>query len=438
MYRLNKRAFEILAAEVQKCGSDGEIGKTECLIVMKRLEKLRREKGHPANVDELRDTVVDVFPQFSEKAIKQAARANQPSAIFSKIRWAAILVTTVTGVVWVVNLPYPMIRWPIAKTVPILLLPSFISMDRNYRGAVNYVEQADQLINKATSQADIERGAEKNKEAQKYLDHLPVWFLGYYPQAYCRFFSCTWKFTLDEFEDARRRVARMDAKVFQEKNAFTLLAEAENALGVAKQQYEQAKNAQEQQQAIASMQVVLDTLEQIPKETLAGKTAQTKLIAYERDFGKVTHNITGNSQTGSLIEAAKVFALQAAQVSQNPPHPAQKWKQAENLWVEAIERLQKIRVEEPNYLEAQKLLAAYQSNLGIVQSRKQAESESTQAFNEANRRIQRLVAYPPTDRNQFKGELMGIINELKTVKPGTSAYAEAQQLLRSAQQRLQQ
>ncbi|RUR73164.1 hypothetical protein ACF3DV_05210 [Chlorogloeopsis fritschii PCC 9212] len=437
MYRLNKRAFEILATEVQKCSSDGEIGKTECLIVMKRLEQLRREKGHPANVDELRDTVVDVFPQFSEKAIKQAAKANQSPAIFSKIRWAAILVTTVTGVVWVVNLPYPMIRWPIAKTAPILLLPSFISMDRNYRGAVNYVEQADQLINKATSQADIERGAEKNKEAQKYLDNLPVWFLGYYPQAYCRFFSCTWKFTFDEFEDARRRVARMDAKVFQEKNAFTLLAEAENALGVAKQQYEQAKNAQEQQQAIASMQVALDTLEQIPKETLAGKTAQTKLVAYDRDFSKVTHNITGNSQTASLIEAAKVFALQAAQVSQNPPHPAEKWQQAEKLWVEAIERLQKIRVEEPNYLEAQKLLAAYQSNLGDVQSRKQAESESKQALNEANRRIQRLVAYPPTDRNQFKGELMGIIKELKTVKPGTSAYAEAQQLLISAQ-RLQQ
>ncbi|MFQ4141339.1 hypothetical protein [Chlorogloeopsis sp. ULAP02] len=75
-----------------------------------------------------------------------------------------ILVTTVTGSVWVVNLPYPMIRWPVAKTAPILLLPSFISMDRNYRGTVNYVEQADQLINKATSQADIEYGADKVKE----------------------------------------------------------------------------------------------------------------------------------------------------------------------------------------------------------------------------------------------------------------------------------
>ncbi|MFQ4141338.1 hypothetical protein [Chlorogloeopsis sp. ULAP02] len=243
---------------------------------------------------------------------------------------------------------------------------------------------------------------------------------------------------MDEFEDARRRVARMDAKVFQEKNAFTLLIEAENVLGVAKQQYEQAKNAQEQKKAIASMQAALDTLEQIPRETLAGKTAQVKLSAYERDFGKVTNNITGNRQTESLIEAAKVFALKAAQVLQNPPHLGQKWQQAEKLWLEAIERLQKIQVGEPLYLEAQKLLAAYQSNLGIVQSRKQAETESTQALNKANEQIQRLVAYPPTDRNQFKGELMGIINELKTVKPGTSAYAEAQQLLISAQQRLQQ
>ncbi|MCX7592178.1 MAG: hypothetical protein N2235_00160 [Fischerella sp.] len=219
---------------------------------------------------------------------------------------------------------------------------------------------------------------------------------------------------------------------------MTLLTEAETALQTAKQQYEQAKNAQEQQKAIASMQAALDTLEQIPKETLAGKTAQTKLAAYERDFGKVVNTLTGDRQTSSLIEAAKVFALQAAQVSQHPPHPAEKWEQIEKLWLEPIERLQKVKVGEPNYLEAQKLLATYQSNLGIVQTRKQAESKSTQALKQANEQIQRLIAFPPTDRNQFKGELMGIINHLKTIKPGTIAYAEAQQLLISAQQRLQQ
>ncbi len=72
-------------------------------------------------------------------------------------------------------------------------------MDHHYRGALAAVEQADQLINKATANTDIERGAQKVAEAQQHLDSLPVWFLGYYPQMYCGFVGCGWKFTLDEF-----------------------------------------------------------------------------------------------------------------------------------------------------------------------------------------------------------------------------------------------
>ena len=356
--------------------------------------------------------------------------------MFSKIKWAVMLLTSAAGMLWLVNLPYPMIRLPIAKTAPILLLPSFISMDHHYRGAINSLEQADQLVNKATSSSDIERGGEKVKEAQKNLDNLPVWFLGYYPQSYCSLFGCTWKFTLDEFEEARRRVARMDAQVFQEKNALTPQMQAEKAFLEAKQQYEQATNPQDKQKAIASMQTAIDTLEQIPRETLAQKTAQTKLPAYRRDFEKITSSAVGNNQTGTLIEAAKLFALQAAQASQNPPHTADEWGQIETLWLQAIDRLQKIQVGETNYLEAQKLLATYQTNVGIAQTRRKAESESQEILKQANQQIQRLIAYPPSNPQQLKGEIQGIINQLNTVKPGTTTYAEAKQLLLSAQNRL--
>ncbi len=266
MYRLNKRAFEILLKELETCSGNDEISKIERQIVMKRLEKLRREKGSPITIDELRDTVVDTFPQFSEKVLKQAAKANQPPGFFSNIKWVVILTTTTAGIVWVVNLPYPMIRKPIAKTAPILLLPSFINMDYHYREAIKNLEQAEQLIDKATSTADIELGAEKVKAAQKNLDNLPVWFLDYYPQAYCGWFDCSWKFTFDEFETARRKVAQLDAIVFQDKNALTPLEQAEKAVIIAKQQYEQANNYKQKQQAIASWQAGIDKLEQIPQQ----------------------------------------------------------------------------------------------------------------------------------------------------------------------------
>jgi hypothetical protein len=62
------------------------------------------------------------------------------------------------------------------------------------------------------------------------LDNLSVWFLGYYPQRYCSLFSCRWQFTLDEFEQAREGVARLEAVVFQDQNALVPLNEAKKAL----------------------------------------------------------------------------------------------------------------------------------------------------------------------------------------------------------------
>ncbi len=75
-----------------------------------------------------------------------------------------------------------MIRWLVARIAPILLLPSYISMDRHYRQAIAHVEQADQLINQPSSPADLSLGEKKLEAAEKNLGALPVWFLGYWPQ----------------------------------------------------------------------------------------------------------------------------------------------------------------------------------------------------------------------------------------------------------------
>ena len=437
MYRLNKKAFNILRVELKNCGGDNSVSKIEREIVLTRLKELRRKEGSPATLEELRDTVTDIFPEFSDKVLKRAAKANQPPGIFSSLKWPVIFLTGAAGIMWVVNLPYPMIRWPVARTAPLLLLPSFISMDNNYKGSIQALEQADQLINRATSQADIELGGKQAKKAQRHLDQLPVWFLGYYPRAYCSLFSCTWKFSFDEFEQARRRTARIEAKVFQEKNAFVPLQEAESALKAAKQKYEQAKNSQSREQAITSIQTAIDALTEIPASTLAGKQARIKLTAHRRDFTKVSRSVSGSDRTNTLISAAKLFAMQAAQMSQNPPHPEQKWQQIAQMWSQAIQRLQTVQIGNPNYLEAQKSLVTYQSNLGIVQARRQDEIQSTRALQQANRQIQQLIASPPSDSNRLKGQLQGIINLLRTVKSGTTAYTEAQQLLVFAQKRQQ-
>ncbi|MEA5553811.1 hypothetical protein VB713_23005 [Anabaena cylindrica UHCC 0172] len=418
--------------------------------------------------------------------------------MFGKIKFAAILIAGSAGVLWLVNLPYPMIRKPVAQVAPLLLLPSFMSMDHHYRGAIDSLEQADQLISRATSSADIELGGEKVKAAKKHLEYLPVWFLGYYPQRYCSLFSCSWQFTLDEFEQARQRVARLDAVVFQDKNALIPLNDARKALSDAKQQYEQATNTKDREKAIASWQTAMDQLEEISRQTLAGKTAQTQLIAYKRDFQnarvgnfiaaaqefdleaqkiqstksqtaselwlqainrleqvpndnpryldaqkliaayQVKQKVVSDTSSGTYIEGAKQFALAAAKAAQNPPHSALEWQQIGNLWEKAINQLENIRVQEPSYVEAQRLLAQYQTNLGIIENRRQIENNSQEILNQTNSEIQKLIASPPTDKNEMKSEIQGIITRLNTIKPGTTTYTEAQRLLTLANKKIQQ
>lgn len=440
MTRLNDRAFEILRAEVHKCSGAEKLVQVQRDIVLKRLEKLRSSQGSPASLEELRDTVVDIIPNFSEKALKAAARANRPPGALSKVKWAAGILVGSAGVLWVVNLPYPMIRWPVARTAPILLLPSYISMDYHYRRAIARVEQADQLINQATSPADFTLGEVKVKEAQQHLDGLPVWFLGYWPQ-YTFWFG--WQFTLDEFETARASVGRMEAKVFQEKNALEQLNQGEQALNAAKQQYQKLQAADDRETAIASWQAAIDQLQQVPPQTLAGRTAQTKLPALKRDFEQVAGLAAGGARTGTLIAAAQQFAIAASEAAKNPPHTASEWSEIAGLWEQAINQLKQVPLEDPGYVEAQKFQANYQRNLGTARTSLQAEQASFEALGRAKDKIENLLTSASSDgspmpQNQMIGQLQGIVNQLETVQPATTAYLEAQQLLASAQKKLEQ
>lgn len=441
MARLTRRADEILRAEVEKLAGNDPLVQVQRDIVLKRLQRLRSQDGALVSYEQLRETIIDFFPKFSDKILKKAAKANRPPGVWSKIKFAAVFLGGTAGVIWVANLPYPMIRRPVAKVAPILLLPSYINMDYNYRQAISLVQQSDQLVNQATSSADLKLGAEKVKAAQKHLDALPVWFLDYEPK-YSFWFG--WRFTFDEFETARANIGRMEAKLFQEKQAQMLLEQGEKAVNDAKQQHGQAQSWTERQQAIAAWQAALDQLEQISSETLVGRSSKTKLAAYQRDFLQVASGESANKRTGTLMDAAREFAKAAAIVGQNPPHPVEKWQQAENLWQQAIDRLQQITIEDAGYLEAQKLLAQYQTNVGTIQSRQKAESVSKEALSQAKRQIpswQRLnnsTVNAAWEQEQMVSQLQEIINQLEQVQAGTTAYAEAQQLLKYARTRLTQ
>ncbi|MEM1394913.1 MAG: hypothetical protein AAF757_16125 [Cyanobacteria bacterium P01_D01_bin.116] len=290
MYRLYKKAFEILSAEVEKCSSNDKQGKQKQLIALKRLQKLREKTGKRAKLSELRDAVVDLFPIFSESVLKEAAKANRKPSIFSKLKYLAITLATATGFLTILNLPHPNIRWSVAKTAPILLTPSYINMDFHYWGAKNSTTQAESLLKSATNFTQIKQAENKLEDADKHLRSIPVWFLGYYPEVYCQRFSCNWDFSFNEFEQVRSQTIELDKKMFAQKNAFIRLLEAEQVYNGAKYKLSMVKTQKQRELAMASLQASIKTIEEIPPDTLAKKKAETKLKTYKRYYQKVAQN----------------------------------------------------------------------------------------------------------------------------------------------------
>ena len=456
MTRLNESAFQILRAEVQKSSGAERLVQVQQDIVLKRLEKLRSSQGSPISLEELRQTVIDIFPNFSEKALKAAARANRPPGnSFSKLKWTAVLLlTSAAGAVGVLSLLYPMVHQPVAQNAP-----SFpqLSMDEHYQQAIALVEQAERLINQGTTAADLTLGEEKLNEAKKHLEALPVSVSVSSQQYSSRRYSSRryssrryssgydGQLTLDQSKltAIRSQFERMQAQVFQEKQAQMLLTQGEQAQSEAKQQYQQAQTAADIQTAIASWQAAIDQLEQIPSATVASRTAQSKLAAQKRDFEKVAGLVERSVRTVTVIQAAQQFATAGVQAAKNPPHTVDEWEEVARLWEQAIDQIQQISSPDPGYVEAQKIQAKYQRNLGIVRTSLQAEQASVEALGRAKDEIETLLSSPSSDgssenQHQLIGQLQGIINQLEVVEIDTTAYPKAQELLQSAQKKLEQ
>lgn len=107
------------------------------------------------------------------KPVKPVKAANRRLP-FKAMIGVGLLLGIPVGVIYLLNLPYATIRRPVAAKAPILLLPSYISLDRHYRLAINTFEQAQQLIDNATTPADLALGEQTLDQAQKNLDALPI------------------------------------------------------------------------------------------------------------------------------------------------------------------------------------------------------------------------------------------------------------------------
>ena len=360
---------------------------------------------------------------------------------YKKLVTLGLVVGVPVSLVALANVPVPGWRSQVARSVPILLFPTYSSWDSAYKSLIDNLNQAEQLIDSPTSATDLDLGGQKLAIARDAVNKLPS---GFIEDDFTRsLYWYNWNYSRSGFNTARSQLGTLESKLFQEQNAQTLLRETEESVNQAKLQYQQATTSTDKQLAATNWQAGLGKMAQVPTATLAGKNAQQKLVSYQKEFAETVGLFAGNAETLNLIAAARQFAWQAAKDGQNPPHEAIKWEQIMNMWQEAIDRLERIQPADlEGYREAQKLIVDYRASQLEIQVRLDAEQSAVRNFEAAQRDITTLIGSAGYgNKNYALSQLQGIINQLEKVKSGTTPYLESRELLifaRNKRQELQQ
>lgn len=367
--------------------------------------------------------------------VSQTREINPPK---KKISWIKnlVIVGIVLGIpatiVTVANLPVAFIRQSIAKTAPALLIPTYLSLEENFKQSVIALESARTLILQPTSAKDIDRGRERLAEAKERINSIPAWFIDEWDRYYThyRWYYYDWRFSPAGFQRARSEIGELEARAFQEANALNTLTEVISTLDQAKLQYQQSKTDADKRLRVTQWRTALDQLNAIPSTTLAGKQAQQKLATFERDFQEIVGLIAGNQRINSLISTAREYSKRAADMGRNPPHSAERWRQIKEFWREAIAELEKIPESDVvGYTQARSMIAEYKLQLAEVDRRMSDEQNSLQAYESAQDQVTKLIENAERlDRLQMTARLRQIMRDLDKVSNGTTSYLKAQEL----------
>ncbi|MBD2110191.1 hypothetical protein [Nodosilinea sp. FACHB-13] len=182
--------------------------------------------------------------------------------------------------------------------------------------------------------------------------------------------------------------------------------------------------------AQADLQTAIDMLTPIPTWSAYYDIAQDDLARYE-----------GNIVFLNAIVRAQALANEAANLSQSPPHPVERWVKVHLLWQQAIDQLNSVSVDSPAFDYSQQKLREYRANYSAIGRRIVAEEEAEANFNTA---IQTgdLARQRMETANSLAGwqlaakEWQAAINGLSLIPQGTVVYDEAQAQIRDYQGQL--
>ncbi len=169
----------------------------------------------------------------------------------------------------------------------------------------------------------------------------------------------------------------------------------------------------------------IEKLEAIPFWSPRYTEAQAKLEEYRALSGSLDQVIT------SLFKASE-----AAQMSQNPPFPAEKWAEIAQQWQAAIAGLSQVPPQDFFHPFAQSKIDVYERNLNNINQRLAQEEQAVEILAQAKEdakvaQVQQGVAQSLDSWEQAYLSWANAVQKLETVAEGTTAYDEAQELISS-------
>jgi translation initiation factor 2 beta subunit (eIF-2beta)/eIF-5 len=139
--------------------------------------------------------------------------------------------------------------------------------------------------------------------------------------------------------------------------------------------------------------------------------------------------------TATNLAAAQKLAMEAAVMTQNPPHPLENWQQVQGKWEESIKLLEAIPDSSPVATQAQEKLTVYRTNYQAISNRIVTEQKAATNLESAQKLAWEaavMVNNPPHPQEVWQNaqsKLQQAINLLNAIPQGTFVEAKAKEKL---------
>jgi hypothetical protein len=178
------------------------------------------------------------------------------------------------------------------------------------------------------------------------------------------------------------------------------------------------------------LSTAISSLQNIPSWSGSHQQAQELIASYQKQDRSLDTLLQG-------LEGGKAATSKA----QNPPHTVSEWKEIQQLWQEAIAKLQQVPPDSNAYSLASTKLKEYQVNLALANQQAIGEEQAQKYLETAKEeagvaKALQGIARSAAQWQQVQTGWQSSVSQLQQIEQRTTAYEQAQPLLKSYQAQL--